>query len=153
MATFNHKNNKMWRERSSAGGGGTVSGPANIVLSLLSTGVRRPVHPASRAARSPKTTPDLASWHRAILLTSCRHGRNANSATARKSQIGGRFLRVVPMDARICHPLPGGSGSPVGRQKDRSAQSVLNRRQESQAGKTPARLVCGKPGSGAEPSG
>jgi hypothetical protein len=36
-----------------------------------------------------------------------------------------------------CDPLPGGSGSPVGRQKDRSARSVLNSWRVRRTGKTP----------------
>ena len=36
-----------------------------------------------------------------------------------------------------CDPLPGGSGAPVGRQKDRSARSVLNSRRCAANGQNP----------------
>jgi hypothetical protein len=73
-------------------------------------------------------------------------------APFRKGKPERRKRGAVPARG-IANPLPGGSGSPVDRQKDRSARSVLNRRQAGRAGKTLAKSVFGKPGSGAEPSG
>ena len=51
----------------------------------------------------------------------------------------------------IANPHSGGSGSPVDRQKDRSARSALNRRLGCKRAKHPRARDVGKPGSGAEP--
>jgi hypothetical protein len=55
----------------------------------------------------------------------------------------------------FANPHPGGSGSPVDRHQDRSARSVLNRGSflKAKRAKPPLAKACGKPGSGAEPSG
>jgi hypothetical protein len=53
--------------------------------------------------------------------------------------------RVRCPRADECDPLPGGSGAPVGRQKDRSARSVLNRRLGCKGAKHPRARDVGNP--------
>ena len=79
------------------------------------------------------------------------------SYNPRISLIEGAFLGGKPEKrseggarARICSPLPGGSGAPLGRHKDRSARSSLDWTSPRRA-KHPPQPRPRKRGSGAEP--
>ena len=117
------------------------AGPMAFMRGLTFPGGQQPVIRGERVYLRYPRMPDYLQWSklrgesRAFLSPwEPQWARDELTKGAFREGTFGRRSGTRCPRADECDPLPGGSGSPVDRQKDRSARSVLNSRRHAANG-------------------